>query len=121
MLTWLLAFILYFWLALALLVVSVLTRALVLTVLWGWFVEPTFGFAPLSLPMAAGLITVVYLVISSQNFTARLRERSRRDAGDEKKGSLAQSVHDVGTVLLNELVTPTTALAFGWLLKQVVG
>lgn len=121
MLTWLLALVLYFWFSLSLMVVSVLTRALVLTVLWGWFVEPTFGLGPLSLPMAAGLIIVVYLVISSQSYVARLRERARRDGNEEKKGSLGQAVHDTGTILLHELITPASALALGWLLKQVVG
>jgi uncharacterized membrane protein YqjE len=119
MLIGLAVFAVYFWLALALLLVSVLTRALALTVLWAWFVEPTFGFAPLSLAMAAGLITVVYLVFSSRNYLAALREKTRRD-GEKEKNSLRESVLQIGGLLIHELVTPASALALGWILKQAV-
>lgn len=119
MLIWLFAFIGYFWLALALLLVSVITRALVLTVLWGWFVEPTFGFAPLSLAMAAGLITVVYLVFSSRNYLVALREKTRR-ADEKEKSSLRETVQMIGALLIHELATPASALALGWILKQAV-
>ena len=119
MLTWLLAFIGFFWLALALMLVSVITRALALTVLWAWFVEPTFGFAPLSLAMAAGLITVVYLVFSSRNYLTALREKTRRDS-EKEKSSLRETVQMIGSLLIHELVTPASAVALGWILKQVV-
>jgi hypothetical protein len=118
MLIWLAVFTAYFWLALALMLVSVLTRALALTVLWAWFVEPTFGFAPLSLAMAAGLITVVYLVFSSRNYLTALREKTRRD--DKEKNSLRETVQSIGALLIHELVTPVSAVALGWILVQVV-
>ena len=119
MLIWLAVFAAYFWLALALMLVSVLTRALALTVLWAWFVEPTFGFAPLSLAMAAGLITVVYLVFSSRNYMTALREKTRRDT-DKEETSLRETVQTIGALLIHELVTPVSAVALGWILKQVV-
>lgn len=122
MLGWLFAFVLYFWLALALMMVGVLTRALALTVLWAWFVEPTFGLAPLSLPVAAGLIVVVYLVFSSRNHLQALRERPRRNGdGDEDRNSVRDSARTLGTLLLHELLTPTTAVVLGWILEQAVG
>jgi hypothetical protein len=117
MLIWVAVFIGYFWLALALMLVSVITRALALTVLWGWFVEPTFGFAPLSLAMAAGLITVVYLVFSSRNYLIALREKTRRD---KEQNSLGETVQVIGSLLIHELVTPASAVALGWIFKQVV-
>jgi hypothetical protein len=118
MLIWLAVFVAYFWLSLAMMLVSVLTRALALTMLWAWFVEPTFGFAPLSLAMAAGLITVVYLVFSSRNYLTALREKTRRD--DKEKSSLRETVQMIGSLLIHELVTPVSAVALGWVLEQVV-
>jgi hypothetical protein len=119
MLIWIGVFVVYFWLALALMLVSVLTRALALTVLWAWFVEPTFGFAPLPLAMAAGLITVVYLVFSSRNYLTALREKTR-PGSEKEKNSLRETVQAIGSLLLHELVTPASAVALGWILKQAV-
>lgn len=121
MFTWFIGILLYFWLALSILLVSVVTRALALTVLWAWFVEPTFGLGRLSLPMAAGLIIVVYLVFSSRNYLTSLREKSRRSDGKEEGNSVRDTVQTVGILLAHEVITPVSAVALGWILKQVVG
>jgi hypothetical protein len=120
MFMWLIGILVYFWLALAILLVSVISRAMALTVLWAWFVEPTFGLGRLSLPMAAGLIIVVYLVFSSRNYLTALREKTRRGSSEDETNSVRDTVQKVGIVLAHEVITPTSAVALGWILKQVV-
>jgi hypothetical protein len=120
MFTALVAFIIGAWFVLAIMLVGVLTRAVALTVLWGWFVQPTFGLEPLSLPMAGGLVLIVYLLMSTKNQMVKLRE-SRRSDDDEDKSTLGQTAQTMGFVLLYEVGTPASCLALGWVFKQVVG
>lgn len=43
----------------AVLALGVIVRAFVLTVLWSWFVVPTFDLRPLAIPAAMGLSLIV--------------------------------------------------------------
>jgi hypothetical protein len=110
------------WLSLALMLVGILGRAFALTLLWAWFVVPTFGAEPLSLPVAAGLITLTYLVFSPKRDPTNLRvARDRKDEGEEDKSTLRESMQSVSLALLHELATPAFAIALGWVLKQAAG
>ena len=120
MFTALIAFIIGAWFVLAIMLVGVLTRALALTVLWTWFVQPTFGVEPLPLPMACGLVLVVYLLMSTKNQLVNLRKQSQSD-DEETKSSMSETAQRMGFLLLYELGTPASALVLGWVFKQVVG
>jgi hypothetical protein len=72
--------------------------AYVLTVLWGWFVEPTFGVDPLSVPYAAGLGVLASFL------THQAREHDH---------SAAESI---GIAVLH----PLFALAFGWVITLFI-
>lgn len=43
----------------AAIVLAAIVRAFVLTVMWGWFVMPTFGLRELSIPAAMGLSLIL--------------------------------------------------------------
>lgn len=112
------------WLSVGLMVVGVLGRAFALTLLWAWFVVPTFGATPLSLPVAAGLITLTYLVFAPKRDPGNLRtlrQYKAKDEEDEDKGPLRESLQQIGYALMHELMTPTLAIAIGWIFKQAVG
>jgi hypothetical protein len=117
------AFFILLWLSVGLMVVGVLGRAFALTLLWTWFVVPTFGAEPLSLPVAAGLITLTYLVFTPKRDPGNLRAlRQGKEKDDEEdKGSLRESMQEIGYALMRELMTPTLAIAVGWIFKQAVG
>ena len=118
----LVAFLLVFLLSVGLMVVGVLGRAFALTFLWAWFVVPTFGAEPLALPVAAGLITLTYLVFAPKRDPGNLRAlRQRKETEDEDKTSLRESLQQISYALMHELMTPALAIAIGWLLKQAVG
>ena len=118
----LLAAFLMLWLSLALMLLGVLSRAFALTLLWAWFVVPAFGAEPLSLPIAAGLITLTYLMFSSKRDPTSLRlARVRKDEDDEDKSTMREAMQNIKIALLSELATPGFAIALGWLFKQAVG
>lgn len=71
--------------ATALLPLSLLWRAFVLRDLWGWFVEPAFGFAVPGYAAAIGLMCVAWLVQA---------ERSRREDSDGGWSTLTRAVFE---------------------------
>lgn len=76
-------------------------RGLVLSIMWGWFVVPTFGLAPLSIPIAMGLGLIL----------AFTTHQPRYDA--EKRGNWADVV---GRIIMQPLGT----LAIGWLISLFI-
>lgn len=109
-------------LSVGLMVVGVLGRAFALTLLWTWFVVPTFGAEPLSLPVAAGLITLTYLVFAPKRDPGNLRAlRQRKETEEEDESSLRESLQQISYGLLHELMIPALAIAIGWMFKQAVG
>lgn len=117
-----LVFFLLLWLSVGLMVVGVLGRAFALTLLWAWFVVPTFGAEPLSLPIAAGLITLTYLVFGPKRDPGNLRAlRQGKEKDDEDKTTLRESMQQIGYALSRELMTPALAIVIGWMFKQAVG
>jgi hypothetical protein len=120
---WIIAIALLLWLFLAVILVGIVSQALALTLLWTWFVVPSFGAEPLSLSVAAGLITITYLVFSPKRDLSSLRVRSRgTDRKDEKdETSLRDTMQRAGYVLLGEVTLPVFAVALGWIFKQAVG
>lgn len=73
----------------------------VLSVLWGWFVVPTFGAPILNIPAAIGIAGIVsYLTRSSH-------KEKTKDDGDP----LGRAIIAIGEMLL----LPAFSLSFGWL------
>jgi hypothetical protein len=88
---------LVFMVVIALVVLSVFFRAVVLTILWGWFAVPVFDFHPLSVAQAIGVATVVSL-LTHQYVPAKDK--------------------DVWGPIGATLLTPVVALLIGWIAKQ---
>lgn len=76
-----------------------------LSVLWGWFVVPTFNLPQLSVPVAIGL-----------TMTARLLMPTSYAQGDTK----ANSPSDFFGIMLGSLAVIPTMVGFGWVIKQCV-
>ena len=77
----------------------------VLTILWGWFVVPTFGMPPLALVPAIGLAVVVgYL-------THQYTPKAAKPEGDGKWD-------ETGRVTAHMLLRPAFTLLMGWVVKQ---
>lgn len=79
---------------------SVIYSGYALTVLWEWFVVPTFNLPILSIPTAVGLaIIVAYLARDIE--TSSSKDRSASDA--------------FGEYAFKSFIKPTFALFFGWI------
>lgn len=117
-LIWLLGLTSFMWLSVAVLSIGIVGRALALRVLWGWFVVPTFALPPLSLAVAAGLVTITYLLFPGQRDARVLLQKVGNDDDDE---SLAQLLRRLGYSVMAELVLLGAAVALGWIFKQVSG
>ena len=121
LISWLIVMASLVWMSVASMTLSILTRALALRVLWGWFVVPIFGVSAISMPAAAGLITMTYLLVPSRNTPqVPANKSSKEDEKDDGK-TLSQSLRDFGRLMLFELLVPVTAVAVGWLFKQAMG
>lgn len=81
---------------------SCIWRGYVLTVLWSWFMTPTFGLPALAVAPAIGLA----LVVSSLTY--------QFDAANDQDGDFTSRISKaVGQVLL----VPAMALGFGWIVR----
>lgn len=83
----------------------------VLTVLWAWFVVPTFGLAPLSIAAAVGLCAICNLVTHHQN-----RHRTKRKGDVEPEHG--ERAWDQFNVLVFMAMKPAIALLIGFIAKQ---
>jgi hypothetical protein len=83
---------------LALTPIAIVWSAYALTVLWGWFVVPTFGLAPLGIAYAAGLSVLI-------SFAFKTVPEKASDTS-----------HAVGVMLLH----PAFALAIGWVITKFI-
>jgi hypothetical protein len=80
---------------------AVMWQAYASVVLWGWFVTPTFSIEAPSLWIMAGLALFLSLQVT-------------RTQPNEKPP------HEVAVLMtLRVLITPATALAFGWVFKTL--
>jgi len=83
-----------------LIVVSSVLNGYVLSVLWGWFVVPTFGAPQLSIAPAIGIALVVSYM------THQTHDCQKEDKSPGEKIA-------VGTAIL--VLKPLVALFFGWI------
>ena len=101
-------------LSLALIVPAALWQAFVLVMLWGWFVQPTFGMPAPGYAAAIGLTLIVrYLTHQAPP----LKEQVAAIDGDEE--------HEVTWKMLyvaasNEFFVPFWALLAGWVVSAWV-
>jgi hypothetical protein len=83
--------------------VGSVVRGWVLTMLWAWFVVPTFGAQPLEIAPAIGCALVVSYLTHQPGPT------------NESAGNL----EDVfGRLIGHTMLVPFIALGFGWIVKQ---
>lgn len=81
-------------------ILATIYNGYVLSVLWGWFIVPSFGFPTLSVGYAIGVASVVgYLTHQYQ-----------------KQDETADSTDILLKMLLYFLLKPTFALIFGWII-----
>lgn len=76
----------------------------VLTILWAWFVVPTFGLPPLALAPAIGLAVVVSYL--THQYTPK--------AAKPDEGKWDES----GRAIAHMVLKPALALLVGWIVKQ---
>lgn len=90
----------------ALIGISALWRAYVLTVMWAWFVVPTFHVSGLSMPMAYGLSLLVAMLTSN------------------KTGNEAESTNSATEKFANAMalsfILPAIVLLFGWITTKFI-
>jgi hypothetical protein len=93
------------WIAgvLAALALSSMWRGYVLTVLWGWFLVPTFGLSALALAPAIGLAVVV-------SFLTHQSDATKEQEGDFSTRMARAAGH--------ALVMPALVLGIGWVVHQ---
>lgn len=84
----------------AIMALSAIWRGYALSIIWGWFMVPTFGLPALSIPVAIGLSVVVGMLTSHAMKT------------DDKQSPVA-------AVLIAFLV-PVFALLIGWIAKSFI-
>jgi len=87
-------------LGLALLIpLTAILRGWVLTILWGWFVVPTFDMPQLTLAPAIGIA----LVVSYLTHQISSGKKDDRAASDQ-----------IGKMIVHAIVGPLFTLLFGW-------
>ena len=90
---------------LALLVVASMWKGYVLTILWAWFVSPTFGLPALALAPAIGFAMVV-------SFLTHQSDASKEPEGDFSERAIKAVAHT--------LVMPAFVLGIGWVVARFV-
>lgn len=78
-------------------------RGYVLTILWGWFIVPTFGIKAITIPQAIGLSLIV-------SFLTYQASKSVFADEEEPKKSILQ-------VILSFII-PATCLLIGWIVNH---
>jgi putative Mn2+ efflux pump MntP len=87
----------------ALLALSSIWKGYVLTVLWSWFVVPTFGAPLLTIAPAIGLAMVV-------GFLTHQSDATKTPEGDSSERFMRAVAH--------ALVMPLLVLGIGWVVRQ---
>ena len=90
---------------LGLAVIGAIWSGYVLTILWAWFVVPTFGLPPLALAPAIGLAVVVSYL------THQYHPKPAKPDDDGKWDETAR-------VIAHMVFRPAIALLVGWIVKQ---
>lgn len=85
----------------ALVVISSILRGYVLSVLWGWFVVPTFGLPALSIPIAIGISMI--LAFTTHQISVKKEEDK-----------------SVGTQFSNIILHPLLVLGIGWIVTLFI-
>jgi len=86
-------------------VLSNILSGYVLSILWGWFITPTFGLPLLSIPIAIGLSLVIRYLTQDYNNTKN------------KDESFAYSLCKA---LIYSTIKPLFALLMGWVVKLFI-
>ena len=84
-----------------LVVISSILRGYVLSVLWGWFVVPTFGLPALSIPIAIGISLI--LAFTTHQISVKKEEDK-----------------SFGTQFSNIILYPLLTLAIGWIVTLFI-
>lgn len=84
-------------------ILGVIWRGYVLTVLWAWFIVPTFKLPTLATAPAIGLAAIV----SYMQPTCATPERNEKTSAEKLSGYLARMFG-----------TPLAALGFGWIVHK---
>jgi hypothetical protein len=95
----------WFAFAIATVGLAIIVRGWVLTVLWSWFVVPTFSLPELSIPVALGFTLIVGM------FTHHLAQKTAND-------TTRSTATKVGEVIGAAIVNPLIVLLFGWIIQS---
>lgn len=85
---------------LALIAISAMLRGYVLSVLWGWFIVPTFGLPGISIPIAIGIAVILSFTTHQLN--------------------VARETQTTGDRVFNAVVHPLFVLFIGWIVTLFI-
>ena len=89
----------------AMIIPSVMWSGYVLSIMWGWFIVPTFGLPPLQIEVAIGISGIVSFIVPTSDC-------ERKEIDDDGIG------HTVLTGVLKAFGKPAIFLLFGWIVKS---
>lgn len=92
---------------------GILYRAVILRLLWAWFVVPATGFDGISLPVATGLSIIISL------FTLNI-EHFVHFGNLPQQIELEEQAVRGGVLLIHLFIKPTFLLLFGWIVQVLV-
>lgn len=85
---------------------SVMWSGYVLSIMWGWFVVPTFGLPPLHIGVAIGISSIVSFIVPRTDC-----QKKKDKDGD-----------GIGAIVLKDTIKtfgkPAFFLLFGWIVKS---
>jgi ACR3 family arsenite efflux pump ArsB len=94
-------------LIIAAIIVGVILRGWALTVLWDWFVVPTFHVSALTIPYAIGLVVIINMFINVEN----------HESAEQKAKPLSDRIANA----LGKLVlTPFITLGLAWIVTLFI-
>lgn len=103
------------WLLAGAVLAGIVIDAFLLETLWGWFVVPQFGLAPLTIPIAGGLVTIAYL-LRGAGYDAKKSKKAEKDQHDDSPKALRRNLEEIRESLLSLVLRPALILGVGWLL-----
>lgn len=92
--------------ALGIIIIAAVMHGVALSVLWGWFITPTFDVPALTLVQAIGVSLVVGAFVGSKTM-----DKSNTDKDRGVWGSLAYA-------LMLAIVPPLMSMGWGWVIVQ---
>ena len=100
------------WVGLIISAIGFVFRGYTLSVLWGWFIVPTFGLSPINLAAALGLLSITFLF--GGDCSEQPVDTIKRD---EEENMINYLIKVIGI----GIASPAFALLAGWVVRFGMG